>query len=320
MRMMTAEELADLLDYPSLIDAIDEMFREGCETPLRHVHDLALPGGSSGALLLMPAWREGGIIGIKIVTVVPDNGTRGLPAVQAVYLVMDASTGSPLAMLDGEALTARRTAAASALAARYLARQDASTLGLFATGALAPKLIGAHAAVRPIKTVLVWGRTPEKAEAVAAQARADGFDARAVQDREEAVRDADIVSCATLSNTPLVEGAWLKPGAHVDLVGAFKTDMRESDDAVMARGSVYVDTWTGGLAEAGDVVQAIEAGALTKEAIRGDLFDLARGAVAGRQSDDEITVFKSVGTALEDLAAAALAMGRDSSLAGGAAS
>ncbi len=313
MRMVTAEELAELLDYPSLISAIDDMFREGCETPLRHVHELALPTGSTGALLLMPAWRQGGIIGIKIVTVVPDNGARNLPAVQAVYLVMDATTGSPLAMLDGEALTARRTAAASAVAARYLAHEAASTLALFATGAMAPKLIHAHAAVRPIKTVLVWGRTPAKAEAIAAQARADGFDAKAVESREEAARQADIVSCATLSETPLVEGAWLKPGAHVDLVGAFKKDMRESDDAVMARGSVYVDTWEGGLAEAGDVVQAIDAGALSKEAIRGDLFDLARGAVSGRTSAEEITVFKSVGTALEDLAAAALALERDQS-------
>jgi ornithine cyclodeaminase len=210
-------------------------------------------------------------------------------------------------MIDGGALTLWRTAAASALAASYLARDDASRLVMVGAGALAPHLIDAHASVRPIETVAIWNRNPSRAEALAARLAGRGYAVAAVTDLAAAVRSADIVSCATLSGEPLVKGDWLKPGVHLDLVGAFTPAMRESDDAAVRRARVYVDTRAGALKEAGDIVLPIKSGVIAEADICGDLFDLCRGAVEGRRSAEEITLFKSVGTALEDLAAASLA-------------
>jgi ornithine cyclodeaminase len=197
-----------------------------------------------------------------------------------------------------------RTASASALAADYLARKDASRLLIIGAGALAPFLARAHAAVRPIGKVAVWNRTAANAEKVAEGLRVDGFDAEVVRDLDRAVPEADIVTAATISTVPLVKGARLRPGTHVDLVGAFTPAMRESDETAIMRSQVYVDTRFGAIREAGDVVQAIAEGALRVEDIRGDLFELARGRAPGRGSDEEITLFKSVGAAIEDLAAA----------------
>ncbi|MEC8053449.1 MAG: ornithine cyclodeaminase family protein, partial [Pseudomonadota bacterium] len=287
------------------------MFRAGCAAPVRHHHSLpaSLGGGAAGDLLLMPAWQAGQHIGIKIVTVFPDNATRGLSAVMASYVLLDGETGKPLAFIDGEMLTVRRTAAASALAADYLARDDAHRLTMLGTGALAPHLIEAHASVRPIDHVRIWGRTPEKAVALADRFKDRFTTVEAITDKSAAIAAADIVSCATLSADPLVHGADLGPGTHVDLVGAFRPDLRESDDQVIARGRVFVDTRAGALAEAGDLIQAFAAGVAGPEDIQGDLFDLCGGDTPGRQGAAEITVFKSVGTALEDLAAAILTLG-----------
>jgi ornithine cyclodeaminase len=221
-------------------------------------------------------------------------------------MVFDATTGVPLAAIDGQSLTVLRTAAASALAADYLARADASTLLMVGTGQLAPALVAAHATVRRLSRIMVWGRNPTKAAALADRLRGDGFDATAAADIEGAARRADVISCATLAHEPLVRGAWLKPGAHLDLVGAFTPAMRETDDEAMRRAHIFVDTREGALAEAGDVIQAIAAGAMTAADIAGELSELCRGTVSGRRHDQEITVFKSVGTALEDLAAAEL--------------
>ncbi len=229
---------------------------------------------------------------------------------------MDGATGAPLAVIDGQALTLWRTAAASALAATFLARKNASRLVMVGAGALAPYLVAAHASVRPIAEVLIWNRNPQRAEKLAAELneraitsplRGDSIALAATADLEAAVRAADIVSCATLAAEPLVKGAWLKPGAHLDLVGAFTPKMREADDEAVRRARVFVDTRQGALKEAGDIVQPLEAGVIGESDIVGDLFDLCRGKVEGRTSPDEITLFKSVGTALEDLAAAILA-------------
>ncbi|MEC7571167.1 MAG: ornithine cyclodeaminase family protein, partial [Pseudomonadota bacterium] len=297
--------------FPPLIDSLRTMFRAGCTAPVRHHHSLAAPlgGGAAGDLLLMPAWQAGQHIGIKIVTVFPDNSTRGLSAVMASYVLLDGETGKPLAFIDGEMLTVRRTAAASALAADYLARDDAHRLTMLGTGALAPHLIEAHASVRPIDHVRIWGRTPEKAVALADRFKDRFTTVEAITDKSAAIAAAHIVSCATLSADPLVHGADLGPGTHVDLVGAFRPDLRESDDQVIARGRVFVDTRAGALAEAGDLIQAFAAGVAGPEDIQGDLFDLCGGDTPGRQGAAEITVFKSVGTALEDLAAAILTLG-----------
>jgi alanine dehydrogenase len=311
MHIVGSDEIHRLLDFPSLIDALRAMFRDGCQVPARHHHTIApvLADGTPATLLVMPAWQAGRALGIKIVTVFPDNTRRSLPAVHGTYLLLDAATGAPSALLDGTALTLRRTAAASALAAGFLARPDSAVHLMVGTGALAPHLVAAHAVARPIRQVRVWGRSPEKAAALARWLAEAGFAAAPVADLEEAVAAADVITCATLAREPLIRGAWLRPGTHLDLVGGFTPDMREADDAAVARARVYVDTDMA-LREAGDIVQPLLSGRLTRDRIVGDLFGLAGGICPGRGDPAEITLFKSVGTALEDLAAAQLAISR----------
>ena len=254
-------------------------------------------------MLLMPAWSaHGNALGVKLVNVFPGNTSRGLPAVQGLYVLMDGRTGAPVATMDGARLTLWRTAAASALAARFLARQDASRLLMVGAGALAPFLIRAHASVRPIRRIQIWNRSAAGAEKVALQLRADGLDVCVAADLEKAVREADVISCATLSADALIAGAWLQPGQHVDLVGAFTMGMREVDDAALHRARVFVDT-PAALSEGGDVAIAIASGMLKREAVAGDFATLCAGA-QGREADKDVTIFKAVGAAIEDLACA----------------
>jgi ornithine cyclodeaminase/alanine dehydrogenase-like protein (mu-crystallin family) len=308
MRILGYSEVVAALDFPALVEALRQMFRVGAEVPLRHHHAVPVPGGSGGTLLLMPAWQEGRYLGVKVVTVFPDNRREDKPSVMGSYLLLDARTGAPLAMMDGPALTARRTAAASALAASYLARPDCERLLMVGTGALASHLIEAHASVRPIVNVLVWGRNPEKAAKLAHRMSRRNLKVAATTDLANAVRGAHVISCATLSERPLIEGYCLPLGVHLDLVGGFRPDMREADDDCIRRARVFVDTRAGALKEAGDIVQPIQSGVLREDDIAGDLFDLTRGTRAGRRYHDQITMFKSVGTAIEDLAAAQLAL------------
>ena len=302
LRVYSSDEVHAALPWPRLADALAQAFAAGAEVPVRHAH--ALGGGDT--LLLMPAWTRRSL-GTKLVTVMPGNAARGVNTVQALYLLLDRTTGEPRALLDGEALTLRRTAAASALAARYLARDDARTLLVVGAGHLAPWMARAHAALRPgIERVLLWARDAAAREARAAELRRDGLPAQAVDDLEAAVREADIVSCATTATTPLVRGAWLGPGTHLDLVGGFRPDMREVDDAAVARSRIVVDTLAGALAEAGDLLQPLQRGVIDRAQVLGELADLVRGTLRARISPDDVTLFKSVGTALEDLAAAEL--------------
>ena len=310
MLTLDRQAVADALPFNRLIDAIDAAFRSGAVVPDRTHHRIEVPGHADATLLTMPAWRPGKSLGIKIASIFPDNALRSLPSVNATYLLCDAETGQPRAILDGMELTVRRTAAASALASRYLSRSDASVLLMVGTGKLAPTLIAAHASARTLSEVLVWGRRRHAAEAVKAALLDASYSVTVVDNLESAVRQADIVSCATLATEPLIRGAWLREGQHIDLVGAFRPDMREADGETLARADVYVDTGAGALAEAGDILQAIASGDLQESDIVGDLFDLARGTCRGRQSSRAITLFKSVGTALEDLAAAELAIAR----------
>jgi len=270
-------------------------------------------------LLLMPAWTRGpeSHLGIKVVTVFPDNGKRSLPSIHGQYLLLDGTTGQTVAMLDGTMLTKRRTACASGLASRYLSRPDARRLLMIGTGALAPQLIRVHAKVRPIKEVAIWGRRPQQAAALAKelsvslpQALSRSITVRAAMDRRQAIGEADIISCATLSSTPLVEGDWLGEGQHVDLVGAYTPQMRESDDNAVRRARVFVDTRAGALKEGGDIVQPLANGTISETHVIADLYELSRGQRPGRAAGDatSITLFKSVGAALEDLAAAELAV------------
>lgn len=298
--MIGAEALRTALPWPALEEALARMFREGCTAPLRHRH--ALP--EDGTLLLMPAWNatHGGV---KIVHVLPANAARGLPAVQASYILSDAATGATLAVLDGGELTDRRTAAASTLAGRYLARPDSRRLLVLGAGRVAAALAEAWCARFPIEEVAIWARRPAQAAALAARLAAHGLPARPAASPDPAGHD--IVSAATLSEVPLVRGAAVSPGTHVDLVGAFRPTMRESDAALLARATLVVDTRAGALAEAGDIVQAIAEGAITEAHVAAELAELCRGAHPGRRRAEEVTVFKSVGWAGEDLAAAMLA-------------
>jgi alanine dehydrogenase len=299
VKILTAAEVARLGAYKDIVEALREGFRADIETPVRHHHDIS----DVSTLLLMPAWSKDWA-GLKTVVFKTDNAAQGLPTIQASYLLIDQKTGETVAMMDGGEITRRRTAAASALAADYLARKDAEVMTLVGAGALGPHFVRAHAAVRPIRKVFIYTRSIAKGEALAAELAHHGLEAHSVTDLEHAVRQSDIVSCVTTSTAPIVKGAWLKPGTHVDLAGAFKPSMRETDAEVVARASVYVDTRDGALAEAGDLLQARDEGKFNFADVKGDLFDLCRGKVKGRSSADEITLFKSAGTAIEDLATA----------------
>lgn len=329
MRIVTATDIDQTLDPAALIDALDAAFRADITVPMRHHHTIPQPG-ADGTMLIMPAWSGVGrdpekgeaafqkdhaqnkeaapdtrFIGCKIATILPDNTKRGKPSLYGQYLLLSGESGEPLAVIDGRVLTAWRTGAASALAARYLARKDARHLVMIGAGALAPHLIRAHAAVRPIERVTLWNRSRGRAIATAFALAASGIEIDVTDDLEDAVRQADIVSCATLATEPFLKGDWLKPGTHVDLVGSFTPKMREADDRVLTRGRLYVDT-RGALKEAGDLTGPLRRRVIKAADVQGDLFDLCRKAVKGRRTQREITVFKSAGTAVEDFAAAVL--------------
>jgi alanine dehydrogenase len=301
VKIFSAADVARLSPYRDIVEALREGFRAEITTPVRHHHDVS----DVSTLLLMPAWSRDWT-GLKTVIFKSDNAALGLPTIQASYLLIEQKTGATVAIMDGGEITRRRTAAASALAADYLARKDASVMTLVGAGALAPHFVHAHASVRPIRKVFIHSRTISKAEELAAELTREGFEVHSVLDLESAVRQSDVVTCVTTSTVPVVNGAWLKQGAHVDLAGAFKPTMRETDSEVVARASVYVDTRDGALAEAGDLLQARDEGKFDFANVRGDLFDLCRGKASGRGSADEITLFKSAGTAIEDLATAVM--------------
>ena len=307
MQIITKDQLESILSYDSLIPALQQDFCSDISVPMRHHHDYQNPQeGKDSTLLLMPAWEAGQYLGVKIVTVSPNNSRYDLPSIQGIYLLMDAHKGLPLAQMEAKTLTTFRTAAASALASSYLSRRDSESLLMVGTGALAPRLIAAHAAVRPIKQVYIWGRNFEKASGLAKPFSTATYTVTAVKSIAETIPLVDIISVATLSETPLIFGESLHAGQHLDLVGAYKPNMREADDAVVRRCSIYVDTRAGAFKETGDIVIPIQKGIIKKNAILADLFDLCQENKLARQSDSEITLFKSVGHALEDLAAAKL--------------
>lgn len=306
MRLISGNDLDKIFDWHRLINCLREAFRGETVTPERHQHTIVLPDQPDATLLLLPAWRAGLIVGVKIVSVFPGNAQRGLPAVEGVYYLINGSTGQPLAIMDGARLTLWKTAAASALAASYLARKDVEELLVVGTGKLAPFLARAHCSIRNFRRVRIWGRDDSKSQAVSSALTELGYPAEAVSDIESAAKQADVISCATLATEPLVSGRWLAPGTHLDLVGGFTPGMREADDEAIRRGTVFLDTHEA-REQAGDIVQPLESGALSVDDIAADLFDLCRGNHKGRSSSEEITVFKSAGSAMLDLAAARLA-------------
>lgn len=305
MQVFDAGATGAALPFERLVPALQALFAQGCEVPARHVHEVATPAGGHFTSLLMPAWLPGRYYGIKTINIAPGNAARGLPGLHASYLLFDGVTGVPLAVIEGAELTSRRTAAASALAARWLARPDARHLLVVGAGQVARLLPQAYRAVRPIDRISVWARSPSKAQALAGEWRAQGLPAQAVTDLQAACGEADIVSCATLATSPVVRGAWLRPGSHLDLIGSFTPAMREADDACFAGASLYVDTEEA-MKKSGELLGPLARGVIQGNSVRGTLASLSREAAAGRGSATERTVFKSVGTALEDLAAAIL--------------
>lgn len=304
MIILDADQTRAQLNFERLVPALRAAFASDATVPPRHVHAVAA-GADRGTVLIMPAWSEAGFLGIKTINIFPGNSARGLPGLHATYVLYDAHTGVPLAQMEGNEITAHRTAAASALGASFLARDEASTLLVLGTGRVARLLPAAHASVRPIREIRVWNHRPEGAQALAAEWRQQGWNAQAVGDLAAAVAAADIVCCATLATAPLVRGEWLAPGSHLDLIGSFTPAMKEADADCFAGARVYVDT-DEAPTKAGDLLDAIAAGAVSLETIQGTLAQLCKGERQGRLSAGERTVFKAVGSALEDLAAATL--------------
>ncbi len=306
MHVIDAATLAGLTPYPALVSALARGLALPVESPARTHLD---PTGAGDALLLMPAWRKGGLIGVKLVTAYPGNGARGLPAIAASYTAFRHATGEVIAVIDGTELTARRTAAAAALGAKWLAREGARRLLVLGTGALSAPLARAHCAVMPsLGEVRVWGRVAAKAAGVAELLAMEGIAAAPAGALAGEVAEADVIVAATTAARPFISAAWVRPGAHLGLVGAFPAALAEAEPALLPRTSLWADARAAVLAKGGEVTQAIAAGLIGAEAVRGDLASLARGGRPAR-GEDEITVFKSVGFAALDLIAAELALG-----------
>jgi ornithine cyclodeaminase/alanine dehydrogenase-like protein (mu-crystallin family) len=305
MQIFDSKTTEASLSYQALIPAIEQMFLEQCETPLRHNHRLSPDDGNNDTLLIMPAWIAGRYLGIKHVTIFSKNHHKGIPGLHSTYTLFDASNGVPLAIIDGDQITIRRTAAASALAAKFLSRVDSRKLLVVGAGRVASALPWAYATVRNLTEVSVWDIDSEKAKQLVRNLRQDGFNARHVEDLQDGARAADIISCATLSEEPLIKRDWLSSGCHLDLIGGFQPFMREADDATFADTSVFIDT-DEALKKAGDLLSPIKAKVFSADRVLGRLDDLCKRRHAGRKHHSEITVYKAVGTASEDLAAAIL--------------
>ena len=295
MKVFSATDLATP-SYRDYVECLREGFKGEVTAPPRFVS----PTAPSTTFFAMPAWNTD-FTGIKTITLKTDNAAKGLPTIQGTYQIFDNATGAAVAVMDGTELTRRRTAATAALAADYLARKDASTLLLVGAGALARHFARAHSSVRNIKRILIFNRTHEKAVALAKE-----LGGEAVTDMAAACGEADIISGITSANAIVIHGRDIKPGTHIDLAGAYKPTMRETDADAVAMSRVYVDVREVAQHEAGDLHCAAAEGKFNWANIQGDLHDLTRGKVFGRRTDDEVTLFKSCGTALEDLAAAAM--------------
>ena len=282
-----------------LIAPLRHAFVEGMNAPARNHYELGTPR-SANSLLVMPGWREGGHLGVKIVTVFPDNEKRGLCSVNGEYLLISGNTGEPLALLDGRALTLLRTAAVSALAADLLAAPDADNLLMVGTGALAAYLIEGHLSIRRFKSIGVWGRTPAKAIRLVNRLLGKDLPVHLVPHLETAAREADVICCATMATSPLIEGRWLRRHAHLNLIGSFRPSMREADADCFRDSLVAVDT-PDALEESGELIEPLQSGIVARDQIiqLRDLVVNGTSAAGSRKS-----VFKSVGSALADLSAA----------------
>ena len=303
MRFVGANEIRGLLTFPLLVAALEAAHRR----PKIEIQESCL-GSESGQYFVRHAVDSGRYMASKLITSFPGNLDSGaLPAVQAVCVLFDGGNGQPLAVIDGTEITYWRTAADSALGAKILAARDPATLLVVGAGEMATRLIRAHCAVRPsLRRVLVWNRTLERAVQVAARMTEDGIAAEPVEDLAAATRMADIISTCTRSHEPLVRGANLKPGVHLDLVGGYTPTTREADDEAARRALVFVDRRESAFHGVGDILQPIASGAIRETDVLGDLYDLVGGQVAGRRSPSDITFFKNAGGGHLDLMTAEL--------------
>jgi len=292
------------LPYSLLINAIATGLQQPIESPARSHYE---PNHDDSTVLIMPAWKQQNMMGVKLVSVWPGNGAIGQSAVSAVYVLISCANGNPIAVLDGTELTLRRTAATAALGARILARKNAQTLAVLGTGALSVPMVQAHLSAMPFTRTLVWGRTPSKAQEVVERLALLGITAEASEDLQITLAHADVVAVATMATEPFIKNTWVKPGTHLGLVGAFTAKMSEAEPALIARAQVFADSREAVLEKGGEVLHAIQQGLMTPSDIIAELAQLTLKPDYGWRADDQaITVFKSVGFASLDLIAAEL--------------
>lgn len=310
MRFITNSEMAEILNYDQLIEALRAMFRSDYQMPLRHHHFYPVADGSENTLILMPAWNEK-YLGNKQIILAPSNAPKGIPTVSALYTLFDVHTGQPLVMMNAEELTSRRTACTSALAADYLAPKNAHTLLILGGGKVAQHLIQAHSTVRDYKEVFVWMRNKGKFEGFLKKIPRIFHDKiRFADNLEAAAGRADVIAAATMTVDPIIRGKWLKEGVYLDMIGSYKPDMREADDEVIRRSQIYVDSRMGALHECGELFIPIQNGLIKESDVRADLTELCLGKHPGRKDEKQTILFKSAGLAIEDLAGALLAYER----------
>lgn len=305
MLIIPDEKITELLDHKKLIEALREIFQSDYIMPVRHHHFYSTPEGIENTLILMPVWNAE-YMGMKQVTVAPANADLNIPSIFAQYILSNSKTGEPLAMMNATELTARRTACTSALASSYLSREDSENLLIVGGGSVAKHLVQAHMAVRNFKKVSVWMRNPAKMEDFVEDLINQGVPAEIVTNLEIAARNADVISCATLAKTAIIKGDWVKPGTHLDMIGSHKPTTRETDDVAIRKSSIFVDSRAGALHETGELALPIADGVITEADVKADIVQLVKGIHQGRSSSEEITLFKSAGLAIEDLAAALL--------------
>ena len=308
MKIISAQDVHAALSYPALVDALQVAYAGRFSMPPRNVYLLDDDPGNHDAFAVLPSWNDE-LIAVKSFTYFPDNPGPEYKLLYSKIMLFDRKHGEPLALVDGTSVTFWRTAGISGLASRLLSREDSKTLLLLGTGNLAPYIIKAQLSVRPIERVLIWGRTPGKAKAIAEQFAGDkeSVSFEAVEDRQAACSEADIIVSATGSHEPLVLGGWVKPGTHTDFIGNHHATKRECDTALVQKSKVYADSYVNCFKEAGEVLVPIDEGAITKDHVVGELTEMCSGAVKLRESDQEITLFKSIGMAMSDPVGAGVA-------------
>lgn len=305
MLIIPDHQITKNLGYPGLIEALHAIFLSDYTMPLRHHHFYRTAEGEENTLILMPVWNDR-YTGVKQVTVAPGNARRGLPSVFARYTLSDTVTGEPLAVMNAAEITARRTACTSALASSYLSRKDAEHLLIVGSGKVAQHLVQAHRVVRNFRRISIWARNPDKMNRMVEALALEGIQAETVENLETTAREADVISCATLSATPVIRGEWIKEGTHLDLIGSHQPHTRETDNDAIRKSRIFVDSRMGALHETGDLALPIAEGIISEKDVKAELAELIRGIHPGRENEQEITLFKSAGLAVEDLAAALL--------------